>query len=128
MGEQLIFFLVPSDNVFTTYYKETKMIDLIKKTVLTGIGVASLTREKMEDFSKELIAKGKMTEQEGEKFVNEMISRAEDSQEALKAQTESLVKNAMEKMHLVQAKDINLLKSEIKKLREEIASLRKERE
>jgi polyhydroxyalkanoate synthesis regulator phasin len=100
------------------------MIDLIKKAVLTGIGVASLTREKVEDFSKELIVKGKLTEQEGEKFVKEMLSRAEESRESLKNQTENLVKNAVDKMQLVQTEDIEELKAEIEKLRGEIASLR----
>jgi polyhydroxyalkanoate synthesis regulator phasin len=100
------------------------MIDLIKKAVLTGIGVASLTREKVEDFSKELIVKGKLTEQEGERFVKEMLSRAEESRESLKNQTENLVKSAVDKMQLVQTEDIEELKAEIGKLRGEIASLR----
>ncbi len=34
------------------------MIDLIKKAVLTGMGVASLTKEKIDEFSRELIDKG----------------------------------------------------------------------
>ncbi len=102
------------------------MIDLIKKAVLTGIGVASLTREMVEDFSKDLIVKGKLTEQEGEKFVNEMLSRAEKSRESLKKQTESLIKNAVDKMQLVQAEDIEQLKTEIERLRAEVASLRAE--
>jgi len=102
------------------------MIDLIKKAALTGIGVASLTSDKIEEFSKDLIDKSKMSEQEGEKFVKEMLSKAEDSRVSLKTQIESMVGAALSKVQLTRDEDLNELKSEIVKLREEIASLKKE--
>jgi polyhydroxyalkanoate synthesis regulator phasin len=104
------------------------MIDLIKKAVLTGIGVASLTKDKIEDLAKELIDKGKMSEQEGEKLVQEMLNRAEESRETMKSQTESVVQNAIAKMKLARVEDVELLKTEIERLREEISSLKKETE
>lgn len=101
------------------------MIDLIKKAVLTGVGVASLTKEKIEDLAKELIVKGKMSEQEGEKLVEEMLSRAEESRETMKSQTESLVQSTIAKMQLARVEDIELLKKEIERLRDEISALQK---
>ncbi|MCP3888806.1 MAG: hypothetical protein GY702_08005 [Desulfobulbaceae bacterium] len=102
------------------------MIDLIKKAALTGIGVASLTTEKIEELSKELIVKGKMSEQEGQKFLQEMIRRADESKEALKTQTENLVNSALMKVQFAKSEDIELLKKEVEKLRTEIDSLKKE--
>lgn len=101
------------------------MIDLIKKAVLTGVGVASLTKEKIEDLAKELIVKGKMSEQEGEKLVEEMLSRAEESRETMKNQTKNLVQDTIAKMQLARVEDIELLKTEIEGLREEISSMKK---
>jgi polyhydroxyalkanoate synthesis regulator phasin len=101
------------------------MIELIKKAVLTGVGIASLTKDKIEDLANELIDKGKMSEQEGEKLVQEMLSRADESRESMKSQTENLVKKTITKMQLARIEDIELLKTEIEKLREEIASLKK---
>lgn len=101
------------------------MIDVIKKAVLTGIGIASLTKDKIEDLAKDLIDKGKMSEQEGEKLVQEMLSRAEESRQTVKNQTEILVQNTIDKMHLARMEDIDLLKKEIETLRAEIASLQK---
>ncbi len=112
----------------TLFNKVKEMIDLIKKAVLTGIGVASLTKDKIEDIAKELVVKGKMSEQEGEKLVQEMLNRAEESKESMKNQTESLVKSTIEKMKVARTEDIELLKGEIERLREEIAALRKETE
>lgn len=104
------------------------MIDLIKKAVLTGVGVASLTKEKIEDLAKELIVKGKMSEQEGEKLIEEMLSRAEESRNSMKSQTESLVQNTIAKMQLARVEDIERLKAEVEKLREEVSSLQKKTE
>ncbi len=101
------------------------MLDLIKKAVLTGVGIASLTKDKIEDLAKELIDKGKMSEQEGEKLVQEMLNRAEESRETVKSQTESVVQNTIAKMKLARVEDIELLKGEIERLREEVSSLRK---
>jgi polyhydroxyalkanoate synthesis regulator phasin len=102
------------------------MIDLLKKAVLTGIGVASLTKEKIEEVSRDFIDKGKLSEKEGEKFVEEMLSRADESKQSLKKQTECVVEATLDKMQLARASDIENLKAEIGSLRDEIESLRKE--
>ena len=100
------------------------MIDLIKKAVLTGIGVASLTKEKIEEVSKEFIEKGKLSEDEGEKLVADMLKRAEDSRNSLEKQIKKNVDTTLGKMQLVRASDISGLKSEIESLRNEIESLK----
>ncbi len=100
------------------------MIDLLKKTVLTGIGVASLAKESIEELARDLVEKGKMGEQEGEKFIQELLSRADESRAALKKQTEKIVESALSGMQLARSADIDLLRSEIATLRTEIETLR----
>jgi len=102
------------------------MFDTIKKVAFTGMGVAALTREKVEELAKDLIAKGNLTEKEGEKFVQEMVTRAEESKVALKAQTEKIVKSTLSKVPLAKESDILELKSEIAKLRSELAAMKKQ--
>ena len=99
-------------------------MDLFKKAVLAGIGVASLTMEKVEELSKDLIDKGKLSEQEGEKFLQEMQKRAEESREALKQQTDRLVESAIGRMQLAKTSDLEKLQAEIEGLRKEIEALR----
>ena len=100
------------------------MIDLIKKAVLTGMGVVSLTKEKIDEFSRELIDKGKLSEQEGEKFILEMRKRVEDSREALKNQTDKVVEATLNRMQLAKVSDLEKLQAEIAGLRKEIEALR----
>lgn len=100
------------------------MIDLIKKAVFTGMGVAFLTKEKIDEFSRELIDRGKLSEQEGEKLVSEMRQRADESKEALKRQTDKVVEAALDRMQLARVSDVEKLQVEIAALRYEIEALR----
>ncbi len=96
------------------------MIDLVKKALLTGVGAAALTKEKIEELAKDFVEKGKMTEQEGRAFVDDLVTRSEDSRAAFQKQVESLVQSALGKMDLAKKSEVDALKLEIEKLREEL--------
>lgn len=98
------------------------MIDLIKKAMFTGIGVLSLTKEKVEDVAKDFVDKGKLSEQEGKKLVQEMLERSEQSKNELKKQVEVIVKNTMEKMDIASKADMAELKDELREIKEKINS------
>ncbi len=98
------------------------MIDLVKKTLLTGVGLASLTREKVEDVAKAFVEKGKMTEQEGRELVDELLLRSEESREDLKKQIEERVQSALQKMNLARQSEVDALKEELTEMREKLNS------
>lgn len=100
------------------------MIELIKKAVYTGMGAASLTKEKIDEFSRELIHVGKLSEQEGEKLVNELRKKADESKESLRQQTELVVETALQRMQLAKLSDVQRLESEIAVLRNELETLK----
>jgi len=102
------------------------MLDLIKKAVLTGIGVASLTKEKVEEIAKDFAEKGKMSEQEGEKFVTDLLKKSEESRQALMKQVEKMVGSAVESMNLAKVSDIDTVKQELAELRLEVEALKKD--
>ena len=102
------------------------MIELIKKAVVTGMGAASLTKEKIDEFSKDLINVGKLSEQEGEKLVEEMRKKSEESKEALKQQIDGMVKTTLRQMEVARFTDIEGLRTEIEGLRKEVEELRAE--
>ena len=93
------------------------MIELVKKGVFTGIGLLSLTKEKIEEVAQEFIEKGKMSEQEGEKFVNELLKRSEESKQDIKKQVEESVKNLMKKMDFASKADVAALHKELAELK-----------
>jgi polyhydroxyalkanoate synthesis regulator phasin len=44
------------------------MLDLLKKTILTGIGIASMTKDKVEELAKKIVKETKLSEEEGKKL------------------------------------------------------------
>ena len=96
------------------------MIELVKKVLLTGVGVAALTKDKIEEVAKDFVEKGKMTEKEGKAFVDDLVTRSEESRAELQKQIESRVQNVLEKMDLAKKSEVDALKLEIEKLREEL--------
>ncbi len=93
------------------------MIDLIKKAMFTGIGVASLTKEKVEDVVKDFIEKGKLSEAEGKKFTEDLLKKSEESKEEVRQQVEEIVNSSLDKMNLAKGSDVEELKAEIAQLK-----------
>jgi polyhydroxyalkanoate synthesis regulator phasin len=92
------------------------MIDLLKKTLLTGVGVAALTKEKIEELAKDFVEKGKISEQEGKAFVDDLIARSDESREAFQNQVEEKVQSVLTKMNLAKQSEVDALKVEVETL------------
>ncbi|HIQ38154.1 MAG TPA: hypothetical protein EYH36_09235 [Desulfocapsa sulfexigens] len=93
------------------------MIDLLKKTLLTGVGVVALTKEKIEEVAKEFVEKGKITEQEGRSLVEDLVTRSEESRLEFQKQVEEKVESVMKKMNLAKQSEVDALKRELKEMR-----------
>lgn len=93
------------------------MIELVKKTLLTGIGVAALSKEKIESLAKEVAEKGKLTEQEGKEFVDQLLNRSEEAREEFQAQIEAKVKAVLEKMDVAKKSEVDALRREVEELK-----------
>jgi polyhydroxyalkanoate synthesis regulator phasin len=55
------------------------MQDWMKKMMLFGVGLAALTREKTEEFVKELVKKGELSEKEGKQLINDLVEKSKRS-------------------------------------------------
>ena len=59
------------------------MFFLTKKMLLAGIGILSLTREKAEKITEDLIKRGEVNESESKEFVMELLDKAEKEKNRL---------------------------------------------
>jgi polyhydroxyalkanoate synthesis regulator phasin len=97
------------------------MLNIIKKTMLTGIGLALKSKDEVEDLARELAKKGKMTEEEGGNFLKELQSRYEDAQKKLEARVEKTVREFLKKADIVTGDELKGLKKEIRDLKKAIS-------
>ena len=98
------------------------MPDLIKKTLLAGVGLALKTWDEVEDLAKEVVDKGKMTEKDGSKFVKDLQKRYEDTQKKLETRVEKTVKDFLKKANVVTNDELKAVKKEIRELKKMISS------
>ena len=98
------------------------MPDLIKKTLLAGVGLALKTWDEVEDLAKDLVDKGKMTEKEGSKFLQDLQKRYEETQKKLEARVEKTVKDFLKKADVVTGDELKAVKKEVRELKKMISS------
>jgi len=99
------------------------MTDLFRKTLYAGLGLAFMTKGKIEELSKELVEAGKLTEKEGRELFAELTKKSEEAGKKVRAQVDSAVRDALKKMDLVTRDDLEALDKRVAKLKRKIADL-----
>ena len=101
------------------------MFELIRKTVLAGLGAATLTKEKAEGFVDELVQRGEVTAEERPKFVKELVARAEESEKELEEKVNESVGKAIEKLGIPTKADLDALSGKMDMLIKKVDSMEK---
>ncbi len=99
------------------------MFDLMKKSMLAGIGLALKTWDEVEEMVQDIQKKSEMSESDGRKFLDEARKRYEDAQGKLEKRVETAVNDLLKKTNLVTADELKELKKEIRELKSVINSL-----
>jgi polyhydroxyalkanoate synthesis regulator phasin len=92
------------------------LFDTLKKTLYAGVGMAFLTREKIEDMAKKLAEEAKLGESEGKKFIDEFLKKSEEAKSSLQRAVESGVSSALEGMNVARDRDLKALEARVKAL------------
>ena len=93
------------------------MIEILKKSLYTGLGLAFMTRDKIEDISEEMVRFGKLTEQEGRELVTELTKKSEEAGRSIREHIDTAVKQQIQRMNLVSRDDYAKLEREIEILK-----------
>ena len=97
------------------------MIEILKKTLMAGAGLANEAWEEVEARAKEIAKKAKMSENEGSKFLKDIKSRYDETQKKTGNYVEKVVKDILKKMDIATAADIKALKKEIRQLKKAVS-------
>ena len=98
------------------------MFDLVRKSMLAGVGLALKAWDEVEDLAKEVAEQSKMTETEGRKFIDELQGHYEDAQQKLVDRVERSVKNLLKKADVVTQDELKGIKKEIRDLKKLISN------
>ncbi len=97
------------------------MLNIIKKAMLTGIGLSLIAKDEVEELAKELISKSKMSEKEGSKFIEELQKKYDETQDRLEERVQQTAKEFLKKADVVTGDELRGLKKEIRELKKAIS-------
>ena len=77
------------------------MFDIIKQAVFTGLGLASLTREKAEELAAEVARRAKLSEAESKAFQTELAARTEQAHQELEAEIDRRINHVFIQLGII---------------------------
>lgn len=98
------------------------MLDMMKKALMAGIGLALKTKDEVEEIAKELIQKGKMSEKDGKKFLDDLMARYESAESNMDTWVENAVQNLIKKGKLATRDEIEGLRKEVQDLKNSMSA------
>ena len=95
-------------------------VDLFKKTMLTGVGLALKGKDEIEELFKEFEEKLGLKDEDGRSFLTEFKSKLDETQDKLQQRVEQAVKEFVKKADLVTGEELKALKKEVRELKKAI--------
>ena len=92
------------------------MEDLFKKVLYTGVGLVSVTAEKLQGTVDKLVAENKLSSEEGRKVVDELVKNTESKREEFEGQLKDLVEDVVNRVKIVSQKDFDALVKRVEAL------------
>jgi polyhydroxyalkanoate synthesis regulator phasin len=96
--------------------REIDMVDLIKKAIYTGVGLAVLTKDKAEELVKELTQQAKLSEQEGKELFDGLLKQSEHARTDLQNKVDETVLAVVNRLNLATKDEVASLKAKIEEL------------
>jgi polyhydroxyalkanoate synthesis repressor PhaR len=100
-------------------------VDIFKKTVMFGLGVFDLTREKAESIVDEMIKRGEMSQSDKAKAVKELMKGHDERMEKLKNKIDESVEKVTAKVKSKEREEIQNLHKKLDELTKMVEKLEK---
>jgi polyhydroxyalkanoate synthesis regulator phasin len=98
------------------------MVDLIKKALYTGVGLAVLTKEKAEELVKELTQQAKLSEQEGKELFDGLLKQSEQARTDLQTRLDEAVLVVVKRLNLATKDEVANLRAKVEELSSKLGS------
>lgn len=102
------------------------MIDLIEKSLLTGIGVLALSQKKAEELATELKNRLDLSEEKGQELLRNLSEVARGNQQKLEDAARAEVRKVCADLGLVTRDELQRLTKKIAALEKELKELRRD--
>ncbi|MFQ5586761.1 MAG: phasin family protein [Thermodesulfobacteriota bacterium] len=101
------------------------MLDLFKKAALLGMGMVSLTEDKMMELVEEMEKKGEVSSKEGRDSLEKLFSKVEEERKAGEEKLREILSTSLSKVNIATREEIERLEKKIHTLEKKVAELAK---
>lgn len=89
------------------------MFEYLKKTLLTGVGLALRSKSELKDLAKEFAEKSRMDQDEAREFLKECEEKYEEAKKGFDKKVEATIEKIIKKLDLPSRSDIKTLNERI---------------
>ncbi len=93
-----------------------RITDLIRRTLLFGIGAVAITADRAQEIVNDLVERGEITTEQGKSMVKELMKRGTEARKQLRDMVKVEVKKALEEADISSKQDIKRLEDKIDRL------------
>ena len=97
-------------------YTGVTMIDLVKKTMLAGVGLAVVTKDKVLESLDELVAKGRLTKEEAASLSEKIVEEGKAETEKAKTEAGKLFTEMLHRANVVTQDQYDALAARVTEL------------
>ena len=99
------------------------MFELIRKTLLTGVGLAVMTKDKVEELGKDLASQARLSENEGKEFVDHLLKQSENARKEFETRVSAAVQKAVSGVNLASKDEVAKLSAKVEELTAKLDSV-----
>lgn len=99
------------------------MFATIKKGLLTGLGIALITKDRLDRKMAQLVEEGKLSQAEAERMLDDLMKSGEDYWDELEVKIRANVRESLDNLDLCTKKDFAELKERIERLQDRVTEL-----
>lgn len=96
------------------------MLDILQKGLLTGLGVAVVTREKIMAATSSLVKEGKISTEDAEKLAGELFDAGQKQWQEIQGKVAGTVRGGLETMDIGSHKEIRELRERLDNLEQRL--------
>ena len=89
------------------------MSNYLERSILAGIGLLSITREKAETFVNDLVKRGELKTEDAKGIIDQIVERGEEERQGFHQAIREETERVMNELDLVTKKDIKSLNKKI---------------
>lgn len=99
------------------------MFDVMKRALLTGVGMAVMTTERVEEWAREMAKTSNLSAEKGAEFIRDAVQTAEKTRDEFERRVGAVVQERLAKAGLATNTDVERLLARIEELERKVAGM-----